>query len=114
LFWNVKLNCALGASVAPKTPLSLVAVCVVESLFVQVTVVPAVTVSGFGLYAVVVSSSAPLTIDTGVPLLEVDGDVGVVVLLLLPPHEATIAAAVRIEASRRELVMPQAKSNAAA
>src|SRR5215471_14862090 len=93
LFENVKLNCAFGATVLPNTPLSLVAVCVIVSLFVQVTVVPAVIVSGFGLYAVVVNVRAPTTIEIPVPLVPVDGAVGVELLLLLPHEVATATAA---------------------
>ncbi len=87
---NVKLNWAFGATVAPNTPESLVVVCVIESMFVHVTVVPAVTVSGFGEYAVVVSARAPLTIETAAVLLAGDGVVGVE--LLLPQALAAIAA----------------------
>jgi hypothetical protein len=39
--------------------LSDVDVCVIESLFIHVTVVPVEIVSGFGLNAVVVSAAAP-------------------------------------------------------
>jgi hypothetical protein len=107
VFWNVKLNCALGASVPLNTPLSLVAVCVVESLFVHVTVVPALTVSGFGEYAVVVKSSAPATMETGVPLAPVDGDVGVELLVdEPPPQELASVAAASMNANRKVLVMP--------
>jgi hypothetical protein len=46
-------------------------VCVVASLFVHVTVDPAATVIGFGTYAVVVRTEAPLTMEIDIP--EPDG-----------------------------------------
>ena len=44
-----------------------VAVWVVLSLFIQVTLPPTPTMMGFGAYAVVVNTDAPLTMVTGVP-----------------------------------------------
>jgi hypothetical protein len=58
-------------------PLLAVEVCVVLSLFVQVTVPPTATVTGFGANAVVVRTEAPCTIDAGVPAVVAGGsDVG--------------------------------------
>lgn len=51
-------------------------VCVIESLFVQVTVVPLVIVSGFGAYAPEPRVLAPETIDTAVPAIPPDPVVG--------------------------------------
>jgi hypothetical protein len=56
-----------------QVPPSPVDVCVVVSLFVHVTVPPTATVTGFGAKAVVVSESAPLTIDADTPGLPGDG-----------------------------------------
>jgi hypothetical protein len=50
--------------------LSDVDVWVIVSLFIHVTIVPFAIVRGFGLYAVVLSPAAPLTIETVDP----DGD----------------------------------------
>ena len=102
---KVKLNCWFGPTEPLNTPLSLVAVCVVESLLVHVTVVPAAIVSGFGLYAVVVSVRAPETMETGVPVLLpplLDGDVGVELLL---PHDVAIVSAAAMNAKRMVRVM---------
>jgi hypothetical protein len=52
---------------------SPVDVCVVVSLFVQVTVPPTATVTGFGAKAVVVNVSAPRTIDADTPWLPGEG-----------------------------------------
>ena len=62
---NVKLNCPPGpiSGEFHAPPVSL-DVCVVVSLFTHVTVVPTGTFVGFGEKAVVVSTDAPLTIDT--------------------------------------------------
>ena len=115
VFANVKLNCARGASVPLNRPLSLVAVCVVESLFVHVTVVPALTVNGFGAYAVVVKTAAPLTIEMGVPVVPVVGDVGVEVPVEVPPpQELASVAAARMNASRNVFIMLEHRSNSAA
>lgn len=47
---NVKLNFAPGAMLPESNaPLSLVDVCGIVSLFVQVTVDPAVIITGFGM-----------------------------------------------------------------
>jgi hypothetical protein len=96
---------------APESP---VAVCDVESLLVHVTVVPALTVSGFGLYAVVVSTCAPDTIVTGVPLLlpvlPFDGDVSVV--LPLPPQEVAIASVAAMSGKRNVRVMADSRATA--
>ena len=76
---NVLLNVAPGA-IFPELndPSSLVAVCVVTSLLVQVTVPPTATETGLGEYAVVVSVDEPFTIETGVPVVVgvFDGDDG--------------------------------------
>jgi hypothetical protein len=58
-----------------QAPPSAVDVCVMLSLLVHVTIVPAVTVTGFGEYAVVVSVDDPATIDTVVPAPD-EGDDG--------------------------------------
>jgi len=52
-------------------PLLATELCATESLFVQVTVPPTATVTGFGAYAVVVSVDDPDTIDTGVQVVVV-------------------------------------------
>jgi hypothetical protein len=63
---NAKLPPA--ASVPEFHPLaSDVEVCAIESLFVQVTVVPEATVTGFGLYARVPRLAAAIGIETAVP-----------------------------------------------
>jgi hypothetical protein len=69
-YWNVPavgkvwLNTAPGA-IAPEfqTAPSDVDVCVIESLFVHVTVPPFAIVTGFGWYAVVSKVRAPATIE---------------------------------------------------
>jgi len=65
---NVLVNVAPGP-IEPEShaPLSAVDVCVVESLFIHVTLPPTATEIGFGEYAVVVRTDAPLTMETGVP-----------------------------------------------
>jgi hypothetical protein len=74
---NVWLNFPPGAIVPElNDPLSPVAVCAVESLFVQVTVPPTEMETGFGEYAVVVKLDEPLTIETGVPVVPFDGEDG--------------------------------------
>jgi hypothetical protein len=50
-------------------------VCVVESLFVHVTIPPTGTVTGLGAYALVVNVDAPTTITTGAPGVEEAGGV---------------------------------------
>ncbi len=60
-------------------PSVAVAVWVVLSLFVQVTLPPRPTVMGLGANAVAVKIEAPLTMETGVPPALGDGDEGVVV-----------------------------------
>jgi hypothetical protein len=64
----VWMNDAAGAMLrevhGPSFPVD---VCVVLSLFVQVTVPPVEIVTGFGANALVVLNSAPLVTDTGVP-----------------------------------------------
>jgi len=60
-------------------PSLAVAVWVVLSLFVQVTLPPIPTVMGLGANAVAVKIEAPLTMETGVPPALGDGDEGVVV-----------------------------------
>jgi hypothetical protein len=57
-------------------PSSPVAVCAVTSLLVQVTVPPTEIETGFGEYAVVVKVDEPLTMETGVPVVPVDGEDG--------------------------------------
>jgi hypothetical protein len=71
---NVWLNFPPGA-IDPELndPLSPVAVCVVESLFVQVTVPPTEIETGFGEYAVSLKLDEPLTMETGVPVVTTDG-----------------------------------------
>jgi hypothetical protein len=62
------LNCPPGPIDGElHAPLLAVEVCAVLSLLIHVTVVPTVTLSGFGEYAVVVIVDAPLTIETEVP-----------------------------------------------
>jgi hypothetical protein len=75
---NVLLNVAPGAIFPElKDPSSAVAVCVVESLFVQVTDPPTEIETGFGEYAVVVSVDEPFTMETGVPgVVGFDGEDG--------------------------------------
>lgn len=74
---NARLNVAPGAIFPElKDPSSPVAVCVVTSLFVQVTVPPTEIETGFGEYAVVVSVDEPFTMETGVPVVPVDGEDG--------------------------------------
>jgi hypothetical protein len=65
--------------------------------------VPAVIVTGFGLYAVVVNVRAPETMETGVPvllllLLLLEGEVGVELLL---PHDVAIVSAVDMSTKRK-------------
>jgi hypothetical protein len=74
---NVLLNVAPGP-ILPELndPSSAVAVCAVESLFVQVTVPPTEMETGFGEYAVVVSVDEPFTMETGVPVVGFDGEDG--------------------------------------
>jgi hypothetical protein len=78
---KVVLNLAPGA-IAPEfhAPLFAVDVCAVLSLFVQVTVPPAATVTASGANASVVRVDAPLTIETVIPEPvgdgDVDGDIG--------------------------------------
>jgi hypothetical protein len=74
---NVWLNLPPGAMFPElNDPLSPVAVCVVESLFVQVTVPPTEIETGFGEYAVVVSVDELATIEAGVPVFPFDGEDG--------------------------------------
>jgi hypothetical protein len=74
---NVWLNLPPGAMFPEMNdPLSAVAVCAVESLFVQVTVPPTEIETGFGEYAVVVSVDELATIETGVPVSPFDGEDG--------------------------------------
>jgi hypothetical protein len=61
-------------------------------LFIQVTVPPTETVTGFGLYAVVVSVLAPETIDTLGPVVVGDG---IVVVELWPHATAAIRSPAR-------------------
>jgi hypothetical protein len=91
--WNVKLNRSPGA-IDPELhiPALPVDVCVVLSLFTQLTVVPGVMLIGFGEYAVLVIVDAPLTMATVLVEAESVGvavgvGVGVVgVGEVLPPH----------------------------
>jgi hypothetical protein len=74
---NVWLNFPPGAMFPElNDPLSPVAVCAVESLFVQVTVPPTEIETGFGEYAVVVSVDELATIETGVPVSPFVGEDG--------------------------------------
>ena len=60
---NVKLKRLFGATFGElNRPPFATEVCVVLSLFSQLTVVPTETLMGLGLYAVLVSPDAPLTI----------------------------------------------------
>jgi hypothetical protein len=71
---NVVLNVPPGAIVPDvHAPVFETELCATESLFIQVTVPPTATVTGFGENAVVVSVDDPETMDTGMP------DVGAVV-----------------------------------
>jgi hypothetical protein len=72
---NVRLKLAPGA-IDPEfhDPSSPADVCAVPSLLVHVIVSPAAIDIGFGAYAVFVNVSAPLTIDTGVPVTPVPPD----------------------------------------
>jgi hypothetical protein len=74
---NVLLKFAPGA-IFPELndPSSAVAVCAVESLFVQVTVPPTEIETGFGEYAVVVNVDEPFTMETGVPVVPFVGEDG--------------------------------------
>jgi hypothetical protein len=58
-------------------------------LFTQVTVVPRVIFNGLGEYAVVVNVRAPATMETVAVEGVCEGPVGVLLLVLLPPHPAT-------------------------
>jgi hypothetical protein len=71
---NVRLNDPPGA-IEPEfhAPASATDVCVTLSLFIHITVVPAVTVSGFAPNAVVVNVDAPLGIVA--EAVGLDGDV---------------------------------------
>jgi hypothetical protein len=74
---NVLLNVAPGAIVPElNDPSSPVAVCAVTSLLVQVTAPPTEIETGFGEYAVVVKVDEPFTMETGVPVVPVDGEDG--------------------------------------
>jgi hypothetical protein len=74
---NVWLNVRPGAIVPElNDPLSPVAVCSVESLFVHVTVPPTEIESGFGEYAFVVKLDEPLTMATCVGGVPSDGAAG--------------------------------------
>lgn len=74
---NVRVNRPPGEMVPEShAPLLPVDVCAVLSLFVQVTLPPTATVVVLGENAVVVSTDAPLTIDTGVPVAPPCTEVG--------------------------------------
>ena len=104
LFGNVKLNCPPAGNAPLNTPLSLVAVCGIESMFVQVTVPPAEIVTGFGAYALLPSVRAPETTETAVAGPVGVGLVGGVELLL--PQEAANARAPMKTRVFSVLVMP--------
>ena len=96
---NVKLNRLPGARLGDVHALLLATeVCVVLSLFSQLTVVPTETLIGLGEYAVLDSVDAPLTIITVVlPAgagVVVEGDVEVL------PHAVRQRAARRIGINR--------------
>jgi hypothetical protein len=74
-------------AIVPEFHVLPVDVCAVLSLLVQVTLPPAAIVTGLGANAVEVSTDAPATIATGVPLLPVDGVVGAVGVLLFAEYE---------------------------
>jgi hypothetical protein len=80
-------------------PPSATDVCVVESLFTHETVVPIETLSGLGLYAVLVSVDEPFTIETGVPGAG-PASVGAVED---PPHPAA-SASMRARAENRDVI----------
>ena len=64
-FWNAKENVLPGATIPEFQPLaSDVEVCDVESVFVQVTVVPTATSRASGVNALFPRASAPLGIET--------------------------------------------------
>jgi hypothetical protein len=73
--WNVMEKLPPGA-IAPELHalVSEVDVCVIVSLFTQLTLPPRVTLIGFGAYAFVVSVREPDTIDTVEPDGDGDGD----------------------------------------
>src|SRR5262249_12819985 len=100
---NVKLYFPPAAMVPESnTPLSLVAVCVMVSLFVQVTVDPAVIVTGFGMYAALPALRAPTGIVTLLPAVDVGVGLGEVAgEEELPPHAPIIAIAPERMASRK-------------
>jgi hypothetical protein len=101
----------------PKLPLRAVESCVVVSLFVHVTVVPTDTLTGFGAYAVVDNTLAPLTIDTlavepvgagvgagaGVGVVGVVGVVGAGAGVEPPPQAVKHSTARRIAPRRTDM-----------
>jgi hypothetical protein len=63
--WKANENCPPGATMPEFQPAPFdVEVCEVESVFIQVTVVPTATVKSSGLKAVFVNKAAPAGIDT--------------------------------------------------
>ena len=76
------LSCALSGGMSPDSyvPLSNVAECTIESLFLKFTYCPALTVNGFGEYTLFVIKTviglplvpSPLPVDGGIGLDELD------------------------------------------
>lgn len=112
LVWNVKLKLP-PAGIVPElnAPPSPVAVCAVESVFVHVTAVPAVTVIGFGTYALLPLVSAPVGMVTPLPEPPVAGGGVVVVGVVgddeLEPHAAASARLMRTSAARNFMKPPR-------
>ena len=78
--WNVNENRPFGARVPESNPLTFeVEVWEIESVFVQVTVVPAATVSSPGVYAPLPSELAPtgiVTDEAGAPVVGMGDGIG--------------------------------------
>jgi hypothetical protein len=104
LFGNVKLNCPPAGNEPLNTPVSLVAVCAIVSMFVHVTVPPAEIVTGFGTYALLPSVRAPEGMLTAVVAPVGVGLVGGFELLL--PQDAANARAPMKTKVFSVLVMP--------
>ena len=96
---NVKLKRLFGAMFGEvNSPPFETEVCVVLSLFNQLTVVPTDTLMGLGLYAVLVSPDAPLTIV--IVVLPVGAASGVDDGDVLLPHAETQITDKRIAQTR--------------
>jgi hypothetical protein len=101
---KVKLKRAFGAmSCDVNKPVLATAVCVVVSLFSQLTVVPTVTVMGLGAYAVVVSKDAPLTMV--IDVLPAGAFAGVPEGDVLLPHAEMKITDKRIAQTRRDMMV---------